>query len=307
MDTKMFGIKMNDSDKRSFQKALDYCNEFSANHQAEIGVAEIALGAGLIAWGLQSGHIQMGIDVVASKLQEGGLSTSTIGSITGAGFGGIGGSILGSIGIVGLGSAIGIPALAVIGGSAAIFGMFGHEIGEAFSTPPGGFGDFFFGASIALVGAALMIDGARRVVNDVRILKLASKVAEGVIYLQEQVIEVVASSKAELENLIEKLRIEFEKIAAHPDAKSAAIGITSGATAATGAAIGGGLAASSVAVFGSHTLGGLALSLGLVSAPVWPFVAGGAVGVGLALGGWKLLQKYRVPKAADDLEWQNKI
>ncbi len=296
----MFGIKMNDSDKRSFQKALDYCNEFSANHQAEIGVAEIALGAGLIAWGLQSGHIQMGIDVVASKLQEGGLSTSTIGSITGAGFGGIGGSILGSIGIVGLGSAIGIPALAVIGGSAAIFGMFGHKIGEAFSNPPGGFGDFFFGASIALVGAALMIDGARRVVNDVRILKLASKVKDGVIYLQEQVIEVVASTWAELVSLVEKL-------ASHPDAESAAIGITSGATAATGAAIGGGLAASSVAVFGSHTLGGLALSLGLVSAPVWPIVAGGAVGVGLALGGWKLLQKYRAPMAADDLEWQNKI
>ena len=64
-------IVLFEPDKRGFQKALDYCKKWSAEHQAEVGVLEMALGAGIIAWGVQSGHIHFGDDVVGTKLSEG--------------------------------------------------------------------------------------------------------------------------------------------------------------------------------------------------------------------------------------------
>lgn len=286
-------IVLYEPEKRSFQKAFDYCSKWSSEHQAEVGVAEIALGAGLIAWGLQSGHIQMGIDVVASKLSESGLSGGSIGGAAGAVLGGIGGNILGAIGVVGAGTAVGIPALAVIGGGAAIFGLFGHDIGDAiqqFVTPPGGFGDFFFGASIVAVGVALMVDGARRVVTDQRVLQMASNVKDGVIHLTELTTEVVARNWEELKAIIDEL-------AKHPHAEKAALGATSATTAVAGAAIGGSLAAGSVTVLGSHGLGAVALSLGLVSAPVWPIIAGGAAGLAIGVAAWRL---YRDKKSDDE-------
>lgn len=87
----------------------------------------------------------------------------------------------------------------------------------------------------------------------------------------------------------EELQSMIEKLEKHPDAKDATLGIASGVTTATGAVIGGHIAAGSVTALGSHALGGLALSLGLVSAPVWPVIAGGAAG----LAGWKAVKHYR--------------
>ena len=62
------------------------------------------------------------------------------------------------------------------------------------------------------------------------------------------------------------------------------------AAGAGGAAAGAAYAAGTVTVLGSSTLGGIGLSLGLVSAPVWPAVAGGVGAAGLGLLGWKLLR-----------------
>jgi len=278
-------IDMNDSDKRSFQKALDYCKEWSENNPLKFAAGEMALGAGLIAWGLQSGNIQMGADVVASKLSDGGLA----GAATGAGIGGIGASILGSIGVVAMGGAVAIPAIALIGGGAAILGAAGYGVGDLaqkFVSPPEGFGDFFFGASIVAVGVALMIDGARRVVTDERVLQLASKVKDGAIQLSELTAEVIARTWEELQDIINEL-------AKHPDAQVIGVSAATVTTAATGAVIGGGLAAGSVTVLGSHGLGAVALSLGIVSAPVWPIVAGGAAGLAVGLAAWKGVQHYR--------------
>lgn len=283
MVEQMFEIPMNEPDKRSFQKARDYCKEWSAEHQAEVGVAEIALGAGLITWGLQSGYIHMGTDVVATKLSDSGL----LGATAGAGIGGIGASILGSIGVVGMGTAFGIPALALIGGGAAIFGLAGYAAGDVaqkFLTPPAGFGDFFFGASILAVGVALMIDGARRVVTDQRVLQLASNIKDGVIQLANLTVEVVASTWEELQAIIKEL-------ANHPDAKNAVLGATTAATAATGTVLGGTFAASTVTLLGSHGLGALALTAGFVSAPVWPIIAGGAAGLAVGLAAWNGVQR----------------
>lgn len=288
-------IVLYEPEKRSFQKAFDYCSKWSSEHQAEVGVAEIALGAGLIAWGLQSGHIQMGIDVVASKLSESGLSGGSIGGAAGAVIGGIGGNILGAIGVAGAGTAIAVPALAVIGGGAAILSVFGYTVGDVAGNvfaPPGGFGDFFFGASIVAVGVALMVDGARRVVTDQRVLQMASNVKDGVIHLTELTTEVVARN-------MEELKVIIDELAKHPHAEKAALGATSTATVAVGAAIGSSLAAGSVTVLGSHGLGATALSLGLVSAPVWPIVAGGAAGLAIGVAAWKGVMHYRNKKGGD--------
>lgn len=66
-----------------------------------------------------------------------------------------------------------------------------------------------------------------------------------------------------------------------------------GATAAAGAGgavVGAAYAASTVTILGSPTLGGIGLSLGLVSAPIWPVIAGGVGAAGLGYMGWKLLR-----------------
>lgn len=278
MVEKMFEIPMNEPDKRGFQKALDYSKTWCAEHQWAVGVGEMALGAAVIAWGLQSGHIHMGTDVVATQLSDGGI----IGGATGAGLGGIGGSILGSIGVAGA-FTFGIPALALAGGGALILGAAGYGVGDLvqkFLTPPGGFGDFFFGASILGIGIALLIHGARRVVKDANLLKLASKIKDGVIYVAKLTVKVVAKTLEELHSLFnDLLKGGFVKEVAH--------GTTVGVATVVGTGVGGSLAAGSVTVLGSHALGGAALSLGLVSAPLWPVIAGGAAGLAVGLAAWK--------------------
>lgn len=239
----------------------------------------MALGAAVIAWGLQNGHLSMGEHVVATQLSDGGL----IGGTTGAGLGGIGGSILGSIGVVGGAFAFGIPALALASGGALILGAAGYGAGDLvqkFLTPPSGFGDFFFGTSILTVGMALLIDGARRVVKDINVLKLASKIAGGVIYVAKLTAKVVAKTSEELQSI-------FNGLLKGGLVKEVAHGATTGVATVAGVTAGSAIAASSVTVLGSHALGGAALSLGLVSAPLWPVIAGGAAGLAVGLAAWK--------------------
>lgn len=298
----MYEKKMSDADNGCFNKAVNYAKEICAENQWAVGVGEMALGAAVIAWGVQSGHIQMGADVVATKLSEAGL----VGAATGSSIAGIGASILGSIGVAGA-STFAIPAIALIGGGAAIFGLAGYAVGDIaqkFFVPPAGFGDFFFGASIAAVGTALMIDGARRIITDQKVLALASNIKDGVIQLAELSSEVIANTLDELQAIIGKLQLELEamikNIAEHPDAKDIALGTTTATAAATGTILGSGLAAGSVTVLGSHGLGAVALSLGLVSAPVWPIVAGGAAGLAVGLAAWKGIKHYRNKPGTDD-------
>jgi hypothetical protein len=126
-----------------------------------------------------------------------------------------------------------------------------------------------------------MIDGARRIVKDERILKMASKFKDGVIQLAPQTTEIVVKTWDDLQNIVKEL------------SKSPSGSVTAGTTAAAGAAIGGSLAAGSVTVLGSHGLGAAALSLGLVSAPVWPIIAGGAAGLAIGVAAWKGVKHYR--------------
>lgn len=275
----MYEMVMSDPDKRHFQTLLGYSKEWCSTHQWAVGVGEMALGAAVITWGLQTGNIDMGSQVVGSQWSDGGI----FGAASGAGIGGIAASFIGSIGITAMGAAVGIPAVALIAGGAAIFSAFGYSVGDVaqrFFEPPGGFG--FTDASILAIGIALLVDGARRLITDEKVLALLSRLQDGVIKLTKLTTKVIVKTMDELKALIEKL-----------NAEDAAIGATTGVIAATGAALGGGLAAGSVTVLGSHGLGAVALSLGLVAAPVWPIIAGGAVGLAVGLAGWKVVKNYR--------------
>ena len=290
-------IVMSDPDRKGFDKAFEFCKKFSSEHQAEIGVLEMAMGAGFIYWGLQNDLIHMGVDVVGSKWADiGGVTGISLGSAAGPA---IAATFLKSIfvggvsGVAGVTSVAALPVIALVGGGAAILGAFGYaaggiagEISDAFAPS---FGDYVVGASIVAVGLALMIDGARRVVNDDRVLDMASKIKDGVIQLGPQTTEIVAKTWDDLQNIIKEL------------AKDPAFSLATGASAATGVAIGGSVAAGTVTVLGSHGLGALALSLGIVSAPVWPVIAGGAAGLAIGVAAWKGVKHFMDKSDNDDI------
>ena len=44
-------IVLRDDNNSGFKRALEYCKNWCSDHQAEVGVAEMALGAAVVAWG----------------------------------------------------------------------------------------------------------------------------------------------------------------------------------------------------------------------------------------------------------------
>lgn len=131
-----------------------------------------------------------------------------------------------------------------------------------------------------------MVDGFHRVASDPDTTEIRASFRNGIVQLGSLSAPVVATSLYELQELWAELRTP-------PNSIGDAVGsITTPALAAAGAAtMGASVAASSVTVLGSHALGGLALSLGLVSAPVWPVVVAGGAGAALGYVGWKLVKK----------------
>lgn len=274
-------VEFSEKDKRGFEKAFSHCNKWSLEHQAEIGLAEMALGAALVAFGVQVGEINFGTDLVATKFSDGG----TIGGGVGAGIGAIGATLLGSIGVAGA-FTFGIPAIVLAGGGILILGAAGYGLGDIAQkllAPGSGFSDLIAGGSLLAVGVALMIDGARRVVKDERVLRVASKFKDGVIELVPVVVKIVARTVDELHRII----IELSK---NETASIAAGTATAAAATAGGAALGSAAAIASVTVLGSQGLGAAALALGAVSAPVWPVIAGGAAGLAVGVAAWKGIQ-----------------
>lgn len=287
----MSEIIFSEPENSGFGWAFELCKAWAADHQAEVGVAEMALGAAVLSWGVMSGHIVMGHDLAASKLANvTGLAGLGIGAVGAAA---IATTFLKGVFVGGVATVAGvtcIPAVAIIGGASLVLGAFGYVIGDkldAFFNPAMGFADLLTGASITAVGAALIIDGARRIIKDERVLQAASKFKNGIIKLAPQATEIVAATWDELQVLVKELT------------KSPAAYATAGTTAVAGAAIGSSLAAGSVTVLGSHGLGALALSVGLVSAPAWPIIAGGAAGLALGVAAWKGIKHFRDRQDAD--------
>lgn len=266
----------------SINRAIAHAKDWAERHQWEIGVAEMALGASVLAWGVQNGAIEMGREIIGSA-----LSAMNMGALSGSGIGGglgaIAAAVIGSIGVVGMGTGIAVPAVFLIGAGAAVFSAFGYVAGDLihkFLQPTQG--DLFTNGSLLIVGIALLIDGARRVIKDQRVVALASRVTDHAIYIAQISGKVVARELAELKAIADAMATLPES------AVDAAGSVTSGvAMAATGAAISAAVATGSVTVLGSGGLGAVAVSLGLVSVPLWPAIAGGAAGLALGYGVWK--------------------
>ena len=282
-------IMMGENEKRAFNQAIEYANDWCRNHQWEIGVAEMALGAGVIALGVQNGAIEMGRDIVGSATSSFNLGNKA-GAAVGGGIGLVAGAVIGGIGIATGGVAVGIPTALVVGGGALLLGSLGYTSGDLihnFLNPPIDVGQFFANTSLMAVGIALLIDGARRIIKDARVLAAASRVMNGIIYLVDLAVKVVARSMAELKDFMRHLVSMPDSIMDGGQSVVSVVIATAGATG--GVAVGGSVAAGMVTVLGSHALGGLAVALGLASAPLWPVIAGGAAGLGIGYGSWKAI------------------
>jgi hypothetical protein len=285
-------IVLGNADQNAIKSLRERAANWARDNQCVVGVAEVALGAALLAWGVQSGAIEVGAQIVGSVLSpfpDGG----TIGAVAGGGMGATAAAYIGSIGLAGMGSAIAVPALVLIGAGTTVFASFGYTVGdlaEKFLHPT--FADQLGSGSAALVGVALMVDGCRKLIKDETVLRLASELTDSAIRLTQLSADVVAKS-------MDDLRAIAKAMATIPEDTVDATGsaVTGLAAGAAGTAAGAAIAASTVTVLGSSTLGSAALTLGLVSAPLWPVIVGGSAGLAVGYGVWKAAKHFmRKPK-----------
>jgi hypothetical protein len=272
-------------DERAIARAVRYARRWCTEHQWQLGVAEMALGASVLAYAVHTGSIEVGRQVVGSVLSPFNIE-SLVGAATGSTAGAVAGALIGSIGVVPFGG-IAIPALALAAGGAFLFGAAGYSVGDVvhnFLAPS--FSDLLRGASLLTVGLALIVDGARRVIHDKRVLAAASAISDRILHLGRVSTDVVARNRNEWLAFLDCHRRAVRK--------ASAVGATAVLTGGM-AGLGGLASAGSVTVLGSHALGGAALSLGLVSAPLWPVIAGGAVSLGLSYALWSKLRRAGGP------------
>ncbi|KAB0575671.1 hypothetical protein F7Q92_18425 [Ideonella dechloratans] len=277
--------ELDEQGRAGWQRAVEHARHFADEHGWQLGVLEMALGAGLLAWGIQDGVIDMGTQLVASVLDH-GTTEGAIGAATGGALGVLPGLVLKSIGVAAMGTAFSVPAVVLMGGGALLMGLAGYGAGRLaadFLHPAPSLGEFIGPACLAAVGVALLLDGARRLARDEELRGAVSRFADGVLYLRHLPLQQVLDNR---EALLASLSAELTALSKSP------VGMGGVATAtAAGAAAGSALAAGSVTVVGSHALGGAALALGLVSAPVWPVVVGGAAAGGAAYAAWRWWRK----------------
>lgn len=300
-----YAIAIEDKDRDGFDSLFAHVRDWCSTHQKEIGLCEIAVGAALVTAGIQSGAIEVGVQLVASVLEN-----SNTAEFLGAGSGITGllpGLIAGNVGIAAMGTAISAPAILLMGGGALVFGLAGYGAGKLFESltePAWGLAQSI-GTGALAVGVALIVDGARRLAKDKDIQLLASKFKDYSLHLGRLAASATITRLQDLTAyLSDDIGAFLSDLASDPKKAVLAAGVTGGGVAAGSAA-----AASTVTVLGSKALGGVALSLGLVSAPVWPVLAGGGLAVATAYGVWKLTrQKEGKPdfSGMTALGWSNK-
>ena len=256
-------------------------HDWAEKHQVAIGVAEMAVGAAALAYGVNTGAIEMGRDFVATATAKnwGGAIGTSLGLGLGAGWW----TLVGGIGLAAGGGAVGIPAAIIVGGPALVLGAFGYTLGDIL---PDFLSDFDFatmvaGGGLMAIGIALLLDGFRRACpKDIyeKMKNITSKFANGVISFWKATGDIIAETLKDLLDIYEKACKTFAQLANDPkvNAVFSNASIIGGATA--GAVIGTTAATSTVTVLGFNTLGSVALGLGLVSAPIWPVIAIGAAG-----------------------------
>lgn len=277
-------LALPEDDVDRFGAALKHVQEWCAEHQWQVGVAEMAVGAALVAAGLQTGALQMGADVVVTTFSE-DLTARFFGGGAGTVLGALPGFVLGNIGVAAVGGAIAIPALLLMGGGSLILGLAGYGTGqliEQFLHPVPSLFNITMSASLAVIGAALFIDGAQRISRDPDVKSLASSFKNGALHLGRVAYESSIDSIPALQHYYAaQLKPFLEDLATDPRSAATTIGLT-----AAGLLGGQAIAVASVTALGSGSLGALGLSLGFLSAPLWPVFAGGGLALAAAYGVW---------------------
>lgn len=279
---KLFAL--NDGQRSAFGELVSQASKWCADHQVEVGLVEMAIGASLIQHSVANGVLVVGQHIIASAFATGASKGALLGGASGMSLGALAGNIIGAVGVVAMGTGIGIPAGLVMLGGSLILGAVGYAAGDLIYRYVNAidYGQFAIDSSVLLVGVGLMLDGARRVANDAEVQAMASRFVDGVCELGALVTPVIAKSYNELTRA-------FENLIEPPSSVGDGLG-SIGATLVVGAggvAAGSALAAGSITVAGSPALGAIALSLGLISAPIWPVILAGAAGAGIGYAGWK--------------------
>lgn len=282
-------IELPVDDGQRIKQIIDHVSAWCAAHQWEVGVAEMAAGAALVAAGLQSGAVQMAVDVVISTLSD-ELTARFYGGLAGSSIGALAAHLLGNIGIAAVGTAIAIPAVVLMGGGALVLGLAGYGVGELitqFLHPLPSLVDFSTGGSLVAVGAALLAGGARRIAKDEDVKQVVADFKDGALRLGKVAyVSSLVSLAALHKYLAEEAQPFLEDVTRNPATAAATAALT-----AAGLAGGQAVAVGTVSVLGSSSLGALGVSLGLVSVPLWPVVAGGGVALAVAYGVWRVTKR----------------
>jgi hypothetical protein len=248
-----------------FTQIRQWCH----THQVAIGVGEMAVGVGLVAWGVNNGFIEMGSQVVGTLMQNPNTAAH-YGALAGSGIGALAGAVIGAIGVVGMGTAIGIPAVLLSGGAAIVCALAGYTLTDVIAqliTPPIDLLSLASSGALLGLGIYLVVKGAQRILGTAMGQQARTWVKDATLHLCQIAAQVVARSIEEARAFAKDFKLSENAI------KN---GVKLGSYA-TGGVIGFGagtlLAGGSVTVLGSPALGAVALSLGLISAPVWPVVA----------------------------------
>ena len=157
----------------SLQRISAKLSAWCVEHQVALGVGEMAAGSAMIFMGVKSGAIEIGANLLVTHtplMNAGGLAGAIAGAATGAWVG----STLGAIGIAAAGTAIGIPAAVVIGGSAAIFALAGYTLGDVlhnYLTPDLDIMTLLGGSALLLAGTYLLVKGGRRLMREYDLLE----------------------------------------------------------------------------------------------------------------------------------------
>ena len=276
--------------------------DWAEKHRVATGVAEMALGAAALAYGVNTGAIEIGTDLIATATEK--TVGGTIGASLGLGLGSGFWALFGGIGVVAMGTGFAIPAAIIVGGPALILGAFGYIAGDLLSSflSDIDFGTMVAGGSLMAIGIALLLDGFRRACPKAiyeGLKNITSRFINGMIIFVERVGEVIAETLDDLLDIYKKACKKLTELANNPQVNAAVSGATIIGGAAGGAVVGSAAAASTVTVLGSSTLGSVALGLGLVSAPVWPVVAIGAGGAVIGLGLWVVIKDLLFTKPED--------
>lgn len=278
-----FFHRFTDNELAGLERLKKYASEWCNKHQCTVGVTEMALGAALLTAGWQNGAIQMGVDFVAHTLNSGWAAELTGGGS--AGIAGLAAYVLGNVGVAAAGTAFCVPALALAGGAALVFGLAGYgtaKLVEDFLHQAPNIEQLVTATGMVALGAWLIVDGARRVPL---IRESIATARDAGLYLARVAQDFVIDNVNAFATVVREEVAPFLHKLANSGSGAALAG------AASLGAVGAVVAPSLLTVAGSSTLGTAALSLGLVSAPVWPIVAGVGVGLAAGYGLWTLFKR----------------